>query len=132
MRSAHGPWLPWATLSSSSPCGWRGVWCDAGGGRVVALQLPGAKLVGRVPTGMVGNLTALQTLSLRSNALSGGIPADSNNCGELRALYLQGNQLAGEVPEGFFSLLLLQWLDLSHNRNTGSISPEFNKLRRME
>uniref|UniRef100_A0A0E0M0Z2 Protein kinase domain-containing protein n=1 Tax=Oryza punctata TaxID=4537 RepID=A0A0E0M0Z2_ORYPU len=131
-RDAVGPRLPWTTSSpSSSPCGWRGVRCDAGGGRVVALQLPGAKLVGRVPTGTVGNLTALRTLSLRSNALSGGIPADIGNCGELRALYLQGNQLAGEVPEGFFSLLLLQRLDLSHNRITGSISPEFNKLRRL-
>ncbi|EAZ09034.1 hypothetical protein OsI_31296 [Oryza sativa Indica Group] len=129
-RDAVGPRLPWAS-SSSSPCGWRGVRCDAGGGRVVALQLPGAKLVGRVPTGTVGNLTALRTLSLRSNALSGGIPADIGNCGELRALYLQGNQLAGEVPEGFFSLLLLQRLDLSRNRITGSISPEFNKLRRL-
>ncbi|EAZ44661.1 hypothetical protein OsJ_29285 [Oryza sativa Japonica Group] len=129
-RDAVGPRLPWAS-SSSSPCGWRGVRCDAGGGRVVALQLPGAKLVGRVPTGTVGNLTALRTLSLRSNALSGGIPVDIGNCGELRALYLQGNQLAGEVPEGFFSLLLLQRLDLSRNRITGSISPEFNKLRRL-
>uniref|UniRef100_A0A0E0ERY9 Protein kinase domain-containing protein n=1 Tax=Oryza meridionalis TaxID=40149 RepID=A0A0E0ERY9_9ORYZ len=128
-RDAVGPRLPWA--AASSPCGWRGVRCDAGGGRVVALQLPGAKLVGRVPTGTVGNLTALRTLSLRSNALSGGIPADIGNCGELRAVYLQGNHLAGEVPEGFFSLLLLQRLDLSHNRITGSISPEFNKLRRL-
>lgn len=125
-RDAVGPRLPWAS-SSSSPCGWRGVRCDAGGGRVVALQLPGEKLVERVPTGTVGYLTTLRTLSLHF----GGIPADIGNCGELRALYLLENQLAGEVPEGFFSLLLLQRLDLSHNRITGSISLEFNKLRRL-
>ncbi|KAF0915625.1 hypothetical protein E2562_037478 [Oryza meyeriana var. granulata] len=128
-RDAVGRRLPWG--ASSSPCGWRGVRCDAGGARVVRLQLPGAKLVGQLPVGTVGNLTALRALSLRSNALSGGIPADIGNCGELRALYLQGNQLAGEIPEGFFSLQLLQRVDLSHNRIAGGVSPEFNKLRRL-
>ncbi|XP_040383700.1 probable inactive receptor kinase RLK902 [Oryza brachyantha] len=130
-RDAVGARLPWApsSSSSSSPCGWRGVRCD--GARVVALQLPGAKLAGRVPIGTVGNLTGLRTLSLRSNALSGEIPADIGNCGELRALYLQGNQLSGEIPEGFFSLQLLQRLDLAQNRISGGVSPEFNKLRRL-
>ncbi|KAL5205980.1 hypothetical protein ABZP36_034189 [Zizania latifolia] len=130
-RDAVGPRLPW---ESSSPCGWRGVRCgdtDGSDARVVGLHLPAARLVGQVPPGTVGNLTALRTLSLRSNALSGGIPADIGNCGELRNLYLQGNQLAGEVPEAFFSLRLLQRLDLSNNRISGGFSPEFNKLRRL-
>lgn len=132
-RAAVGPGLPWDASAAASPCGWRGVGCDnsAGGGRVVALQLPGAGLMGQVPPGTVGNLTALRTLSLRSNALTGGIPTDIGNCGELRYLYLQDNQLAGEIPQGFFSLGLLQRLVLSNNRFTGGVSPEFNKLRRL-
>uniref|UniRef100_A0A0D9XDH4 Protein kinase domain-containing protein n=1 Tax=Leersia perrieri TaxID=77586 RepID=A0A0D9XDH4_9ORYZ len=132
-RDAVGRRLPWpsSASSSSSPCGWRGVRCDAAAARVVALQLPGASLVGTVPTGTVGNLTALRTLSLRSNALSGEIPADIGNCGELRAVYLHDNRLSGEIPEGIFSLRLLQRLDLSGNRVGGSVSPEFSKLRRL-
>ncbi|XP_020186337.1 probable inactive receptor kinase RLK902 [Aegilops tauschii subsp. strangulata] len=132
LRAAVGPGLPW-DASAASPCGWRGVGCDngTGGGRVVALQLPGAGLIGQLPLGTVGNLTALRALSLRSNALSGGIPADIGNCGELRYLYLQDNKLAGEIPEGFFLLGLLQRLVLSNNRFSGGVSLEFNKLRRL-
>ncbi|XP_044946738.1 probable inactive receptor kinase RLK902 [Hordeum vulgare subsp. vulgare] len=132
-RAAVGPGLPWDASPGASPCGWRGVGCDnsTGGGRVVALQLPGAGLVGQLPAGTVGNLTAIRTLSLRSNALTGGIPTDIGNCGELRYLYLQDNRLAGEIPEGFFSLGLLQRLVLSNNRFTGEVSPEFNKLPRL-
>uniref|UniRef100_A0ACD5YFF7 Uncharacterized protein n=1 Tax=Avena sativa TaxID=4498 RepID=A0ACD5YFF7_AVESA len=135
-RAAVGPGLPW-DLSASSPCAWRGVRCanttTTGGGeqRVVMLQLPGNDLIGQVPPGTLGNLTALTTLSLHSNALSGGIPADIGNCAELRYLYLQGNRLAGEIPDGFFSLALMQRLVLSDNRFTGSVSPEFNRLTRL-
>ncbi|XP_037434399.1 probable inactive receptor kinase RLK902 [Triticum dicoccoides] len=133
LRAAVGPGLPWDASAGVSPCGWRGVGCDngTGGGRVVALQLPGAGLIGQLPSGTLGNLTALRALSLRSNALSGGIPTDIGSCAELRYLYLQGNQLAGEIPEGFFSLGLLQRLVLSNNQFTGRVSPEFNKLPRL-
>ncbi|KAM0921841.1 hypothetical protein ACQ4PT_006585 [Festuca glaucescens] len=133
-RAAVGPGLPW-DASASSPCGWRGVECDnatgAAGQRVVALKLPGAGLIGQLPPGTVGNLTALRTLSLRSNAISGGIPADIGSCQELRYLYLHENQLSGEIPEGFFSLGLLQRLVLSDNRIAGNVSPEFNRLPRL-
>lgn len=133
-RAAVGPGLPW-DASATSPCGWRGVTCDnatgAAGQRVVALQLPGAGLIGQLPPGTVGNLTALRTLSLRSNAISGGIPADIGSCVELRYLYLHENQLSGEIPEGFFSLGLLQRLVLSENRIGGNVSSEFNRLPRL-
>ncbi|RLM85680.1 hypothetical protein C2845_PM04G13480 [Panicum miliaceum] len=129
-RAAVGPRLPW-DASAASPCGWRGVGCDRAGARVVALQLPGASLAGAVPLGTLGNLTALRTLSLRLNALSGGIPADIGGCAELRYLYLHGNRLEGAIPEGFFGLSLLQRLDLSNNQISGGVSPEFNKLARL-
>ncbi|KAG2643323.1 probable inactive receptor kinase RLK902 [Panicum virgatum] len=129
-RDAVGPHLPW-DASAASPCGWLGVLCDRTGARVVQLRLPGANLAGAVPLGTLGNLTALWTLSLRANALSGGIPADIGACAELRYLYLHGNRLEGEIPEGFFGLRLLQRLDLSDNLISGGVSPEFNKLRRL-
>ncbi|RLN34999.1 hypothetical protein C2845_PM03G34020 [Panicum miliaceum] len=129
-RAAVGPRLPW-DASAASPCGWRGVRCDRAGTRVVALKLPGASLAGAVPLGTLGNLTALRTLSLRLNALSGGIPADIGGCAELRYLYLHGNRLEGGIPEGFFGLSLLQRLELSGNQISGGASPEFNKLARL-
>jgi len=73
----------------------------------------------------------LRTLSLRLNALSGGIPDDIGSCAELRYLYLQGNRLDGQIPEGFFQLRLLQRLDLSNNRIAGGVSPDFNRLQRL-
>jgi len=129
-RAAVGPRLPW-DASAASPCGWRGVGCDRAGSRVVALKLPGASLAGAVPPGTLGNLTALRTLSLRLNALSGGIPADIGGCAELRYLYLHGNRFEGGIPEGFFGLSLLQRLVLSGNQISGGVSPEFNKLARL-
>ncbi|XP_062199546.1 probable inactive receptor kinase RLK902 [Phragmites australis] len=129
-RAAVGPRLPW-NASAASPCGWRGVRCDAAGPRVVALRLPGAGLSGQLLTGTVGNLTALRLLSLRLNSLSGEIPADIGSCAELRYLYFQGNQFSGEIPKGFFEIRLLQRLDLSNNRIAGEVSPEFNNLRRL-
>jgi hypothetical protein len=130
LRDAVGPLLPW-NASSSSPCNWRGVKCDDAGTRVIKLRLPGARLAGQLPPATLGNMTALQTLSLRLNALSGGIPADISGCAELRALHLQGNRLEGEIPAGLFELRLLQRLDLSSNRIVGGVSPEFNRLARL-
>uniref|UniRef100_A0A0E0ELN0 Protein kinase domain-containing protein n=1 Tax=Oryza meridionalis TaxID=40149 RepID=A0A0E0ELN0_9ORYZ len=122
----HLPWDP----SAPTPCGgaWRGVGCSAAGDRVTELRLPGKSLRGAVPVGTVGNLTALRTLSLRMNAISGGIPADIGGCVQLRSLNLSGNRLAGGLPEGLFSLALLEKVDLSGNRLTGGVSPEFSRL----
>uniref|UniRef100_A0A0E0IC34 Protein kinase domain-containing protein n=2 Tax=Oryza TaxID=4527 RepID=A0A0E0IC34_ORYNI len=122
----HLPWDP----SAPTPCGgaWRGVGCSASGDRVTELRLPGKSLRGAVPVGTVGNLTALRTLSLRMNAISGGIPADIGGCVQLRSLNLSGNRLAGGLPEGLFSLALLEKVDLSGNRLTGGVSPEFSRL----
>ncbi|CAN6174259.1 unnamed protein product [Urochloa humidicola] len=130
-RNAVRPRLPW-DASAASPCGWIGVTCDqAGAAGVVQLRLPGLGLVGTVPAGTIGNLTALRTLSLHHNKLSGGIPADIGSCAELRTLFLQGNQFDGEIPESIFRLRLLQRLDLSDNQISGGVSTEFSKLQRL-
>ncbi|TVU05799.1 hypothetical protein EJB05_48982, partial [Eragrostis curvula] len=123
--------LPWDP-AAATPCGgrWPGVACD--GNRVVELRLPGKSLIGEIPLGTVGNLTALRKLSLRFNAISGEIPADVGNLAELRGLFLRGNRLAGGFPEGLFSLALLKKLDLAENRFTGGVSPEFNQLAQLD
>ncbi|XP_037458875.1 probable inactive receptor kinase RLK902 [Triticum dicoccoides] len=128
LRTAVGSHLKWDL--SVSPCqGWQGVSCSPGPNqRVVEVRLVAKSLSGQIPVGTVGNLTALQTLSLRFNAISGPIPADIGSCTELRWLYLKGNRFDGDIPESFFSLALLKKADLSGNRLTGGVSSEFNKL----
>ncbi|CAL5074408.1 unnamed protein product [Urochloa decumbens] len=105
---------------------------DLAADRDALLALPGVGLAGTVPVGTIGNLTALRSLSLRHNALSGGIPADIGSCAELRTLFLQGNRFDGEIPEGIFRLRLLQRLDLSDNQISGGVSPEFSNLQRLD
>ncbi|PPD88854.1 hypothetical protein GOBAR_DD14211 [Gossypium barbadense] len=86
---------------SSSPCSWTGVNCVQN--RVVELRLPGMGLSGQLPIA-IGNLTQLQTLSLRFNALSGSIPSDFAKLTTLRNLYLQGNGFSGQIPGFLFTL----------------------------
>ncbi|XP_065862311.1 probable inactive receptor kinase At1g48480 [Euphorbia lathyris] len=87
-------------------------------------------LSGRLPL-TIGNLSELQTLSLRFNALSGPLPADIANLASLRNLYLQGNFFTGEIPVFIFNLHNLVRLNLANNNFTGPISPDFNKLKRL-
>jgi hypothetical protein len=130
-----GRLLPWNT-TEPSPCGWRGVVCSnqtqGVPQRVVELRLPGKRLVGTIPLGTVGNLTALQALSLRHNGITGGIPADIGNCGQLTVVNLTNNQFTGAVPEGFFSLAVLRKVGLSRNRLTGGVSQDFNRLKQLD
>ncbi|PKA62714.1 putative inactive receptor kinase [Apostasia shenzhenica] len=115
--------------ATDSPCAWQGVVCQQN--RVIILRLPGVGLIGVIPAGTVGNLTALRTLSLRYNGLSGGLPSDLDGAAQLRNLYLQDNRLSGEIPPVLFSLKKLVRLNLAGNGFTGGISPGFNNLSRL-
>ncbi|KAK9041241.1 hypothetical protein V6N11_016351 [Hibiscus sabdariffa] len=113
---------------SSSPCSWTGVNCSSN--RVVELRLPGMGLSGQLPAG-IGNLTQLQTLSLRFNALSGSIPPDFSKLTSLRNLYLQGNLFSGEIPAVLYSLQNLIRLNLASNNFSGPIPSSVNNLTRL-
>ena len=129
LRSAVGQVALPSWNSSAQTCQWLGVTCQ--NGRVVEVRLPGAGLMGALPSGALGNLTALRTLSLRYNALTGPIPDDVSQMSELRALYLQHNELSGEVPASLFTLKNLVRLNIAKNKFSGEISPDFNKLNRL-
>ncbi|CAN8260605.1 unnamed protein product [Cochlearia groenlandica] len=117
-NSVRGRTLLW-NMRASSPCTWHGVNCDSG--RVTSLRLPGDGLFGSLPIGGIGNLTELQTLSLRFNSLSGPIPSDFANLTLLRYLYLQGNAFSGEIPSFLFTLPTIIRINLGENRLTGRI-----------
>ncbi|WVZ56042.1 hypothetical protein U9M48_006628 [Paspalum notatum var. saurae] len=129
LRSAVGRSALPSWNSSTPTCQWQGVTCESG--RVVELRLPGAGLMGSLPSGVLGNLSALRTLSLRYNALTGPIPDDLSRLTELRAIYFQHNSFSGEVPASLFGLKNLVRLDIAGNKFTGEISPDFNKLIRL-
>ncbi|CAL9170340.1 probable inactive receptor kinase At1g48480 [Musa acuminata AAA Group] len=112
--------------TKSSPCSWSGVTCATG--RVTKLRLPGSYLVGRIPPGTLGKLTALRVLSLRYNLLYGTIPQDFAALTSLRHLCLQHNRLSGEIPTVVFALRHLVRLNLANNSLSGAIPPAFNDL----
>ncbi|KAI0492963.1 hypothetical protein KFK09_027239 [Dendrobium nobile] len=114
---------------TDSPCTWQGVRCLQN--RVDTLRLPAVGLIGAIPTGTIGNLTALRTLSLRYNGLSGSLPSDLDGAGELRSLYLQDNRFSGDIPSALFKLQKLIRLNLAGNGFTGQISPAFGNLSRL-
>ncbi|KAL4366831.1 hypothetical protein GQ457_05G005580 [Hibiscus cannabinus] len=127
LRSAvRGRSLLWNL--SNSPCTWTGVNCSQN--RVVELRLPGMGLSGQLPVA-IGNLTQLQTLSLRFNALSGPIPSDFAKLSSLRNLYLQGNGFSGEIPDFLFGLQSLIRLNLANNNFNGTIRESVNNLTRL-
>lgn len=127
-KAVGGRTLLWnATLER--PCSWAGVRCE--NDRVTVLRLPGVALSGDLPNGIFANLTALRTLSLRVNALTGSLPSDLASCVNLRNLYLQGNFFSGEIPDFLTSLPDLVRLNLALNNFSGKIPQSFNNLTRL-
>ncbi|PSS01847.1 Inactive receptor kinase [Actinidia chinensis var. chinensis] len=114
--------------ASDSACDWVGVQCDANRSSIYSLRLPGVGLVGQIPENTIGKLTQLRVLSLRSNRLSGGLPADFSDLTLLRNLYLQDNRFSGEFPPSLPELSRLTRLDLSSNNFTGPIPFAVNNL----
>lgn len=125
-QTPHENRLQWN--SSVSACDWFGVECDANRTAVYSVRLPGTGLVGQIPAGTLGLLTQLRVLSLRSNRLSGAVPADFSNLKLLRSLYLQDNLFSGEFPQSLTQLARLGRLDLSFNNFSGAIPFSVNNL----
>jgi Leucine rich repeat N-terminal domain/Protein kinase domain/Leucine rich repeat len=125
-RDAIAPRLTQWNSSSSSPCSWKGIRCSSD--RVTRIHLPASSLSGQLPSGVLGNLTALQVLSLRYNYLSGTLPSDLSSCTQLLTLNLESNHLSGEIPSVIFSLPQLTQLNLATNNLSGSIPTAFNNL----
>jgi len=125
-RDAVGRRLAWNASDVAGACSWTGVTCE--NGRVAVLRLPGATLSGAVPAGTLGNLTALHTLSLRLNGLSGALPADLASAAALRNVFLNGNRLSGGFPQAILALPGLVRLSLGENDLSGPIPAELGNL----
>ncbi|KAJ4954890.1 hypothetical protein NE237_011673 [Protea cynaroides] len=122
--------LNW-NFSSNVCSNWTGVTCNSDKSRVIALRLPGVGLQGPIPIDSLSRLTALQILSLRSNALSGSFPADFSNLRNLSLLDIQFNQFSGPLPSDFSPWKNLISLDLSFNAFNGSIPSSMSNLTQL-
>nr|CAB3498459.1 unnamed protein product [Digitaria exilis] len=128
-RDAVGRRLAWNASDPAGACSWTGVTCQ--NGRVAVLRLPGATLSGAIPAGTLGNLTALTTLSLRLNGLSGALPGDLANAAALRNVFLNGNRLSGGFPQAILGLPGLVRLALDGNDLSGPIPAALANLTRL-
>lgn len=111
---------------------WTGVTCSEDGSRVIAVRLPGVGFHGPIPVNTLSHLSALQILSLRSNAISGPFPFDLLNLKNLTNLYLQSNSISGPLPCNFSVWRNLVIVDLSNNAFNGSIPPSISNLRNLQ
>jgi Leucine-rich repeat (LRR) protein len=76
----------------------------------------------------IGNLTALQHLTLYENNLSGNLPSSLGNLSSLILIDASGNQFTGNLPPEMGNLANLQFLLFGENQLSGSIPPEFGNL----
>ncbi|KAJ7961053.1 Receptor-like kinase [Quillaja saponaria] len=121
----HGRKVNWDP--STSVCtSWTGITCTPDGYRVLTVRLPGARLIGPIPANTLGKLDALNTLSLRSNHLSGNLPSDILSLPSLHLVYLQHNNFSGIIPSSLSPRL--NNLDLSYNSFTGNIPASIQNL----
>ncbi|MBA0771632.1 hypothetical protein Gotri_007124 [Gossypium trilobum] len=108
------------------------------------LSLSGNLISGSLPES-IGALASLQLLNLSHNALAGKVPENLTALQKLSVVSLKGNYLSGNIPSGFDSVEVLDlssnllngslpldlggvhlnYLNLSYNKISGSISPEF-------
>ncbi|CAN1134448.1 Receptor protein kinase-like protein At4g34220 [Linum perenne] len=108
------------------------------------VSLSGNEISGELPEA-VGEMKGLQVLNLSDNALAGQLPKSLTTLQNLTVLSLKANYFSGLLPAGFNSTELidfssnlfngslplefagekLKYLNLSYNKLTGSIPPEF-------
>ena len=109
---------------------WHGVTINANG-RVTGLGLEQNKLNGSIPAEM-GNLKALQRLSLFENQLKGAPPASLADLTDLKTLWLAGNQFSGPLPSWLSDLTNLVALSLAGNQFSGPLPSWLGNLTNLQ
>ncbi|XP_042495664.1 probable leucine-rich repeat receptor-like protein kinase At1g35710 [Macadamia integrifolia] len=95
---------------------------------IVSIQLSSNLLSGSLPQQICRG--SLQYLSVRNNSLMGTIP-DFRNCTSLRRLRLDNNLLVGNITGSFGVHPHLYYIDVSHNRLYGELSPKWGECKNL-
>lgn len=124
-------WLTTSFWGSDEPVGkWFGVTTDITTGRVTKLELYANNMHGQIPD--LSGLDAIQEMDLRSNSLSGTIPASIGSLTSLTHLYLSANMFSGGIPETIGFLINLERLYISYASISGTIPETIGKLKKLE
>ena len=91
------------------------------------LSIAGSQLTGHLPPELA-NLVNLRSLSISGGQLTGPIPPELGNLTKLETLNLEGTQLCGKIPSELGGLESLQSLNLGGNQLVGKIPPELGGL----
>lgn len=113
--------------SDSSPCKWVGVRCNSRGD-VEEISLKSGDLKGSSLPLNFQALESLKVLDLSSTNLTGSIPREIGDYGELVSIDLSGNSLSGEIPEDICRLRKLESLSLHTNFLEGNIPSNIGNL----
>ncbi|MGE5342575.1 MAG: BACON domain-containing protein [Candidatus Omnitrophota bacterium] len=108
---------------------WKGVTVSSD--HVTQLELPGNKLTGTIPS-QLENLGNLQVLNLSHNLLNGSIPLQLANLSQLKELILCWNGLNGPIPPELGNLSKLEYLALNNIPLSGGIPPELGNLGNLQ
>lgn len=127
----HSRALNWNPNSSTVCHNWTGVVCNKDQSRVIALRLPGVGFQGPLPPHTLSRLAGLETLSLRSNGITGSFPSDFYNLTSLTFLYLQFNHFSGPLPSDFTVWRNLTVVNLSNNAFKGTIPKSISSLTQL-
>ncbi len=127
----NGPnWTNRTNWLSNAPLGtWYGVETD-GTGSVIEVTLTNNNISGIIPS-EIGNLGNLQILRLDRNDLYGSIPAELGQLKSVWFLSMSGNRLSGFIPPELGEMTSLSGLSLGRNRLTGPIPAELGQLDRL-
>ena len=123
----NGGWLG----AAGTECTWHGVYCGQQGASVISLYLQGNQISGAIPAEL-GQLGQLQHLDLSNNRLGGAIPAELGQLSQLQRLILYGNQIGGVIPTELGQLSQLIYLYLGGNQIGGAIPSELGQLSQLE
>lgn len=109
----------WDSKSKISPCSWQGVSCSPDGGRVTALNLSNAGLIGTLHLPALTALPGLVHIHLQGNLFSAG-DLSSSPC-SLETVDLSSNNLSDPLPPSSFLLSCgrLVFVNLSRNSIPG-------------
>ena len=124
-------WLDSTNWLSDQPLQyWKGVHINEEG-RVVELRLGGNNLSGQIPPEL-GNLGDLERLELYGNQLTGTIPSELGSLSNLELLSIEHNQLTGSIPARLNHLVQLTSLRLNSNQLAGAIPSELGSLNNLQ